>query len=453
MKARIASTTTSKITLLVTAGLAVCSATAQSLPPGTTAYSPGVADDKTSWQTFISVVKPAPKATPPWPAGTLVFETWATDNDTYGTNPPRWPSSSNPPSIRFQQSALGLHGRGAVNAAQSQGAKPGAAGSGGLPGSVTCNAPGNAAAGNFPTPAVASPPANCAAEEVRRNKLAFDYITRAPGLFTPAQLAANFKSGKPISFPQSVAKGVLTNAALEVKVDWVPVGTVVTWLNNNKAVSPPATAQFVQQNYFVTTDSAGNQYAMLSMHLSLKDRPNWLWSTFEHQWNVGRCDTMGCYDKFGMPGNLAAIAPNANANQPYPVCSTKTPALKRLLANAGLGAVWNNYCLKSTQTQYTIAGGTRPPKSDAAVGTGAPLAVLSGDSVVERIVANVPIATSSCITCHAYAAFTANGCIAGSNPGLQPGAGPIGTPKPQAGQKQYDFVWGFITMNGAFCKS
>ena len=439
----------SRITLLVAAGITVCSAYAQSLPPGTTAYSPGAADDKTSWQTFISVVKPAPTAIPPWPTGTLVFETWATDNDTYGTSPPRWPSSSNPPSIRFQQSALGLHGRGGLNAAQPQGA----ASSDGLPASVSCTAPGNAAAGNFPTPAVASPPANCAAEEVRRNRLAFAYITRSPGLYTPAQLAVNFKSSAPINFPQSAGKGVLANAALELKVDWVPVGTVVIWLNNNKAVSPPATAQFVQQNYFITTDSAGNQYAMLSMHLSLKDRPNWLWSTFEHQWNVGRCDTMGCYDKFGMPANLASIAPNASANQPYPVCSTKSPALTKLFADAGLGSVWNNYCLKSTQTQFTIASGTNPPESQSAVGTGAPLSVLSGDSVVERIVANVPIAKSSCITCHSYAAFTQNGCISGSNLGLQAGTGPIGAHQPQAGQKQYDFVWGFITMNNAFCKS
>lgn len=433
--------------LFVTGGIAACSAYAQSLPPGTIGYSPGTADDRISWQTFISVVKPAPPATPLWPAGTLTFETWATDNDTFGTNGPRWPSSLTPPTVRFQQSALGLHGRAELKTTQPQGA----ASSGGLPSSVTCKAPGNASAGNFPTPAVATPPANCAAEEVRRNKVAFDYIAALPGLYTATQLANNFKLAAPISFPQGAAKGVLTNAALELKVDWVPVGTVVTWLNNNNAVAPQATTQFVLKNYFITTDSAGNQYAMLSMHLSLKDRPNWIWSTFEHQLNVGRCDTMGCYDKFGMPSTLASIAPNANPNQPYPACSTKTPALKKLFADAGLGPVWNNYCLKSTQTQFTVAGGTNPPKSaKPAVSAGAPLSVLSGDSVVERIVANVPIATSSCITCHSYAAFDKNGCISNTNPGLASPA-PIGAPKPQAGQKQYDFVWGLISMaNGCF---
>ena len=454
----------SRITLFAGVGLVVLSASAQSLPPGTAAYSPGAADDEISWKTFISVVKPAPQTTPAWPKGALTFETWATDHDTYQTTPPHWPSASSPPTVRFQQGALGLHSRGGLKTKRQ-----GDTSTNGLPPSVTCVSPGNAIAGNFPTPAATAPPANCAAEEVRRNKLAFDYIagiyqppgTPPPGLspplYTSSQLKTNFGVNTPVNFPQGKTKGDITNAALELKVDWVPVDTVVVWLNQNKqnpAVPKPVTKQFVLQNYFITKQADGTQYALLSMHLSLKDRPNWLWSTFEHQLNVGRCDTMGCYDKYGMPSGLAAIAPNAQSNQPYPVCSTKSPALKNLLKTAGLGPEWNNYCLKSTQTEFTVASGTNLGASKPANKTGAPppllgapLSVLSGDSVVERIVADVPIVTSSCITCHSYAAFDKNGCISQANPGLQPGAGPIGAYKPQAGQKQYDFVWGFITMS------
>jgi hypothetical protein len=105
----------------------------------------------------------------------------------------------------------------------------------------------------------------------------------------------------------------------------------------------------------------------------------------------------------------------------------------------GLPAVWNNYCLKDTQIDFV---------SVQAATKGKPL--LNGDSVVERILAGVPIAQSSCISCHAYARFGTKGCIDPTNPGISP-IGPIGAIKQKVGQKQYDFVWGFLTLNLPSC--
>src|ERR1700722_1449818 len=52
------------------------------------AYSPGKSFDQLSWSAFVAAVKPAPQ---PAPAGTATFETWATDADTFETDPPLCP--------------------------------------------------------------------------------------------------------------------------------------------------------------------------------------------------------------------------------------------------------------------------------------------------------------------------------------------------------------------------
>ncbi|HVY24597.1 MAG TPA: hypothetical protein VG962_14710 [Steroidobacteraceae bacterium] len=403
------------------AGAVMTSATHAQSPTGV-GYSPGAAFDKISWKSFIEVVTPAPS---PNPNGSLTFETWATDAETFDakTNPPVWPSGASEArnEKRFQRTFLGFHRPMGLKALVDDNGVP-----------VPCSPPADAAAGNFPTPASAKPPTNCLAEEVRRNKPAFDYIVNN-NLYSASGLQANFPSKQAVEFPQS---SDLKKAGVEIKIDWVPVNTVVTWLNKN--LKQPVNAAFVKKNYFITQQKDGTAYAMVSMHISIKDRPNWLWATFEHQMNPGRCDTMGCYDKFGMPASLAAIPPVATANTQYPKCSSKSPALVAMFK--GLPAVWKNYCLKDTQIDYV---------STQAKTKGQP--VLNGDSVVERILAGVPIAQSSCISCHAYAAFSSKGCVASNNPGINNPA-PIGTVTPQPGQKQYDFVWGLITMPNSVCQ-
>ncbi|MGG7381499.1 hypothetical protein ACQ7B2_23090, partial [Escherichia coli] len=38
---------------------------------------------------------------------------------------------------------------------------------------------------------------------------------------------------------------------------------------------------------------------LVAFHVSSKDTPNWVWATFEHVNNLGRCDYTGCNDSYG----------------------------------------------------------------------------------------------------------------------------------------------------------
>jgi hypothetical protein len=396
--------------------LVIVMTTGTALAQRFTAYSPGANYDQMSWQAFVSVMTPAP-------GGILTLETWATDPDTFQATPTWPPAGLNVAAVaerpRFQTSLLA---RAHVPAGLRAGASVSVGG---------CSYPvGNAAAGNFPT----GSPSDCIAEEVRRNRDAFNFIVNN-GLYTQLGLQNAF-AGPAIDFPTS---------AIELKLDWVPEPTLIKWLNTNNVQTPPG---FVKQNYY-TVVSGGTTYALLSMHISTKQLPNWLWATFEHQLNPGRCDTMGCFDQFGVTGSNTAIAPlptpqpGAVQNQ-YPACA-KSQALAAMFSAGGLASVWNNYCLKATQIDFlSTQNGT----------IGQP--VIDGDSVIERITADVPIANSSCITCHAYAAVAANGCVSlKDNPGLA-SPGPIGSVNWNylKTQKTYDFVWGVINLNferGALC--
>src|SRR5262245_54807359 len=48
------------------------------------AHSAGIKDDRASWSACVAAVKPAGA---PYPPGTLTFETWATDADTFDELP------------------------------------------------------------------------------------------------------------------------------------------------------------------------------------------------------------------------------------------------------------------------------------------------------------------------------------------------------------------------------
>ena len=410
-----------RLTALLSAALplaaAVMAGAAQAQPLQTgVAYSPGTSFDQMSWNAFVAAVTPA---RPPAPSGLATFETWATDADTFQSTPPIWPDfnvaavATTHNDNRFQISALERAHR--PTGLQAEAAQPGNV-------SVPCGAPGNPAAGNFPPQ---PPKSNCIAEEVRRNYPSWHFIVEN-NLYTQADLVKAF-NGPTITFPTD---------AVELKMDWIPVETVAVWLNaNGESVDGASvTADFVRTNYFTTKQPDGTEYALVSMHISTKDRPNWLWATFEHQANPGRCDTTGCYDNYGIPSRLASIPPQQVANTQYPDC-VKSPDLLAQFEKAGLPKVWGNYCLKGTQIDFV----SNEPETK-----GRPL--LDGDSVIERITANVPINQSSCISCHAYASFGSDGCVYFStNPGLAPG-GPIGNVTPQKGQKTYDFVWGLIAM-------
>lgn len=239
-------------------------------------------------------------------------------------------------------------------------------------------------------------------------------------LYSQSGLVAAYESWARSDYSQTIS---FPSSAIELKADWVPVGNLITWLGNNGVTLTPA--QVSKDYYVVEVDHA--PYALVSLHMSAKVLPNWLWSDFEHQLNPGRCDTMGCYDQFGVVPKSATELPAASANSQYGDC-TKSKELLALFAGSGIGtsSVWNNYCLKGTQIDYVA------PKGQP---------VLLGNSVIERLLAGVPISTSSCISCHTNAAFDSSGI---PNPAVS--ESPIGKVTVSSGFMPYDFVWGVINV-------
>lgn len=325
-------------------------------------------------------------------ASPVVFETRASDADTFSKTP-HWPDPGTP--MRFHASAL----------ATFKAVVPGGADAH-LPIDVPCATPGNAPVGGFPT---SGNPKPCIGEQTKRNRPMFDYIV-TNHLNTQAELAAAFaKSFKVEMPPESIA----------VKGDWVPVQTLLQWIP-----SIGSTGNVTKLYHTATVDSV--EYALVSLHVSSRQNPNWVWGTFEHHLNPGRCDFMGCFDSFG--AESPAVQPNKAAfNSQYGAC-LKTPALKALMASAHLSPVWENYCLKSTQVDYTTADGTP---------------YVLGNSVIEGIVGNGTIAASSCITCHSYASFGPAG-----KPTVTPMLpfNPTGKPISAVltGSQTFAFMWGVL---------
>lgn len=325
-------------------------------------------------------------------ASPVVFETWASDDDTF-SKAPHWPESGAP--MRLHASVLATFKAVAPDATDGHRTID-----------VPCNTPGNAPVGGFPTSGDRKP---CIGEQTKRNRPMFDYIVKND-LNTQAGLAAAFaKSFKVEMPPESIA----------VKGDWVPVATLLQWIP-----SIGGAGNVAKLYHTATVDSV--EYALVSLHVSSRQNPNWVWGTFEHHLNPGRCDFMGCFDSFG--AEIPAVLPNKSAfNSQYGACF-KTPALKALMASAHLSPVWENYCLKSTQVDYTAADGTP---------------YVLGNSVIEGIVGNGTIAASSCITCHAYASFGPAG-----KPTVTPMLpfNPTGKPISAilAGSQTFAFMWGVL---------
>lgn len=388
----------------MSAVLACCGHAAHGAPapvPATGGVLPnGELSDKVAWTRFIEVVTPVSRAQ-------VVFETWASDPEIY-TDKPYWPSPEQAKVKKLRNSVLKV-GLSPHPAPASQFDDP-------------CSPPGSPKAGNFPVAGSTPPPGPiklttpqpCFGEEVRRNRPSFDYLVNN-GLHTQAGLKQAYQKAS-----SSAWRVALPADAVEVKADWIPLETLVDWLAANRVKT---TVAQLKRRYY-TTVTGGVTYGLVSMHLSSKEIPNWVWATFEHHANPGRCDTMGCYDHFG--ARTAAIDPHppGRANQQYGSC-VKTPALAALFKAAKLDGVWDNYCLKVSQIDFVSR-------------KGAPL--MAGDSFTERIAASVPINQSSCIACHATAAVNQDGtpftCM------LQ--TLPMGAVKLPNDKVAMDFIWGIL---------
>ena len=391
-------------------------------------YSPGRALDAQSWTTFVRAVTPAG-------GGQLSFETWKTDAETYPT-PPSAGLVAVRQLSRFQASVLGRFHLPAGLTAARQGLRSE------LP--VPCEPaqpnpdmqppPTPPPAASFPTPATATPPFGCVAEEVRRDPLSYNHIVSnhlntQPGLIKAFKLAP---AGSP-----ATAIPPFPNNAIELKADWIPFTTIIQWLKNNNVT---VTRDDVMKNYYHVNEQ-GTDYALVAVHISLKTRehPNWVWATFEHQWNPGRCDTMGCYDQYGIVPSDAAIPPASQQNTQYPVC-TKSPALAAEMQKAQVSPVWNNYCLKETEVDFV---------STQASTKGKP--ILDGNSVTERIAAGVSISSSSCIACHANASYPVVGTGSSARAAMNKAIGdaPIGAVTVLSPYMTYDFVWAIAAAYNA----
>jgi hypothetical protein len=254
-------------------------------------------------------------------------------------------------------------------------------------------------------------PANgCIGEEVRRNWASFQYIV-SNGLDSKAGLVRAFAKNLKVDLPSD---------AIEFKGDWVPVADVVRWLGpKDNSID----AARVRRSYYISkvaVNGVDTEVALLGFHVATKQIKNWVWSDFEGQLNAGRCDVIGCHDKFGAA--VADVEPKAQSYQFYGECA-KSDALKLLLQNAGTDPIWNNYCLKGSQVTFVQDG--KP--------------TLLGNSIIEPLNANVPIAKSSCITCHGYASFNRTGL--GNFGALAASLTGDLDPARMQGFLGYDFLW------------
>ncbi|MFC3030931.1 hypothetical protein ACFOEE_00095 [Pseudoalteromonas fenneropenaei] len=164
-------------------------------------------------------------------------------------------------------------------------------------------------------------------------------------------------------------------------------------------------------------DLTGPHY-LLAFHISSKDVPQWVWTTFEHVDNPGRCDFTGCNDAFGYkspetaPGKNAAdnyLKPRQHSDQlssPSTVYNRDTvypkeqirPELATLFKARGIATglstsrvepdpedkAWLNYRLKGSQVNFVDHTGR---------------STLLGNSITEAGF----MQQSSCISCHSRA--------------------------------------------------
>lgn len=295
------------------------------LPPNPAMSTP----DMFAWDLFTQVVRPT--------AGGLMFETWASDTDTFGTAAtPVFPAQRRAIQPRSGRPTLTMgndaHGAGAI------------------------------------TPSTLH---DLAREEVRRNRVTFDYIVQNK-LWLVSGLQAAF--GKTIDFPVN---------AVEVKSNWLTFEQLRQYYPRDLTRSEAD----IRKNFVVVAGSDRKPYALVAMHVISKAVPNWTWATFEHEANPGRCDIIGCVDMFG--AEKSVVKPASKADQGYGRCR-KTAALLNMMNRRNLAPQFQNYCLKGTQTDYTDDSG---------------LPIRLGNSITEGGFVN----SASCMTCHGTAGWDQSG--------------------------------------------
>jgi hypothetical protein len=254
------------------------------------------------WRLFTEFVAPVSTNKP----SPVVFETWASDRDTFSANP-HWPEPGEP--MKLQPSVLQIVKMLDLTVSQMHLRAEAI--------DESCKPPVGAAVGQFPT---SGTPAPCIAEQVARNRPQFDYIVKNK-LNTRAGLAAAYANSFQVDMPKE---------SIAIKGDWIPLPTLLQWVPGLGDINK------IKKLYY--TIAVNNvEYALVAMHVSSRQNPNWVWGTIEHQMNPGRCDYIGCFDSFG--AQVAEVLPNRTAvNTQYGAC-LKTKPLKDLMAKAHLPLV------------------------------------------------------------------------------------------------------------------
>ncbi len=262
-----------------------------------------------------------------------------------------------------------------------------------------------------------------------RNKVMFDYIFEndlynAQGIAevfnrSSGNLANNapYQATNPAG---ALSKIDLPIPAIMIKSNWL----YVDFAKEMGLTDGPA-APYIRTN--MTTTIGDKEYTgphwLVSFHISTKDTPQWVWTTFEHVNNPGRCDFTGCNDSYGYASPDAR--PNGTVNNftaPYvrndglqqssvifdlgktyssgPVSRGLAAVLKAMaIGTTDQGdrshplptdKGWLSYRLKGSQVNFTNAMGR---------------ATRLGNSITEGGF----MTTSSCITCHARASVAASG--------------------------------------------
>ncbi len=302
------------------------------------------------------------------------FETWASDNVNTFVQSPEWPSPEDPP---FKAQCKDLTKAGSPL--------------------------------GFLFPA-----GGCVIEDIKRNEDLFYHIILLR-LNTASGLATEFSKNRQVDMPQP---------SVAIQAEWVDFDTLKKWVPGRTSWAD----SLIKSNYY-TTSVDGKDYALVALNIASKQNANWVWGSFEHRDNPGRCDYTGCFDSFG---SLTPVQlPNkTQLNTVYPNGCMPSDKLRTLYHNKDVKSVWlSNYCLKSTQVDFV--------DTDS-------IPTVLGNTVVQGIASDNPIVSSSCLTCHSYAAFGSNGKPTNATAAMTIFS-PIGNTDQNIlkGTKSFDFMWGF----------
>lgn len=254
-----------------------------------------------------------------------------------------------------------------------------------------------------------------------KGKPKFNLLTRqAQGDFVRYMIShVKKRDGEPITKDNAID---FPTDAVELKVDWIRADALDK-TSRFDCDNPPAA--------LYTETVGGVCYGLASMHMSSKLYPNWLWATFEPQYDItnpNRCtkELYGeCVDNWGaVKARMFRPSLGDGKYGPAPTTAVK-PELAQLMKAAGLPKALRNYRLTGAQTDFVDQVVTQ-----------------LGSSFTE-LNAGVAPRQASCITCHNGAAIDTNYPPPESGKGVPPSGPHVGKGPSDFGPNwtRVDFSW------------